>query len=192
MDHRTLEKYVQKLKASSYDRHIPNISLENARAIQELIRARKPYHILEIGTANGYSTLQFAHALEADATITTIESAWNAHTEAIGHFRKCKMKHIHAIWGDAKKVIPTLKDGFFDFIFIDGMKREYLTYLLLSLPKATPHALFILDDVEKFQSKMGDLFEWLDEKHIPVTRIPTDPDDSIMLIESDDVNRSIT
>ena len=182
-----ITQYLHAMKAHALARTIPNISLENARAIQELIRARKPYHILEIGTANGYSTLQFADAFAQEDThvfdITTIESAWNAHTEAIDHFRKCKMKHIHAIWGDAKKVIPTMKDGFFDFIFIDGMKREYLTYLLLSLPKATPHALFILDDVEKFQSKMGDLFEWLDEKHIPVTRIPTDPDDSIMLIE---------
>ncbi len=52
--------YLKKLKTSSLERKIPNISEENAEFIKNLIRERKPKHILEIGTANGYSTLQFA------------------------------------------------------------------------------------------------------------------------------------
>jgi hypothetical protein len=77
-----------------------------------------------------------------------------------------------------------LVNGFFDFVFIDAMKREYLDDLLLILPKMTPDATIILDDVEKFAPKMNNLYEYLEEKHIPYHLEKTDEDDSIMIIES--------
>lgn len=97
------------------------------------------------------------------------------------------MKHIHAIWWDAKAVIPTLCDGYFDFVFIDAMKREYLDYLLLSLPKMTENALIVIDDVEKFRDKMENLYTFLDEKRIPYTLEKTDTDDSIMILEKNHI-----
>ena len=187
-----LISYLKKLKASWLERNIPNISEENAEYIKWLIRERKPTHILEIGTANGYSTLQFAAAFlnspdskapTLQPTITTIEHAWNAHNEAVEHFRNCKIKNIHAIWWDAKDVLPTLADDYFDFVFIDAMKREYLNYLLLSLPKMTPDALIVIDDVEKFRDKMENLYEYLDSHHIDYKIVKTDIDDSIIILE---------
>ena len=200
-----LENYLKTLKSSGLERRIPNISEENAEFIKNLIREKKPKHILEIGTANGYSTLQFISALSTissppdtgewegvfrkeihdkkESSITTIEYAWNAHIEAVEHFRNCKIKHIHAIWGDAKSVIPTLADQYFDFVYIDAMKREYLDYLLASLPKMTPDALIVIDDVEKFRDKMKNLYAWLTDHHIPYTLEKTDIDDSIMILE---------
>lgn len=122
-------QYVTSLKLQGLERKIPNISSENAEFLKKKIQEKNPKHLLEIGTANGYSTLQFASVLSPEATITTIEYAWNAHIEAVEHFKNCKMKNIHAIYGDAKQVIPTLQDGYFDFVFIDAMKKEYLQYL---------------------------------------------------------------
>jgi len=84
-------------------------------------------------------------------------------------------------------VIPTLKDGFFDFLYIDAMKREYLDYLLLSLPKLTDDALIVIDDVEKFRDKMQNLYKYLDENHIKYTLEKTDIDDSIMCIDARDI-----
>lgn len=63
------------------------------------------------------------------------------------------------------------------------MKREYLQYLLLALPLMTPDALIVIDDVEKFRDKMENLYDWLEENHIPYQLEKTDIDDSIMLIE---------
>jgi predicted O-methyltransferase YrrM len=190
-----LSAYLRKLKASGIECKIPNISEENAGFIKSLIRERKPRHILEIGTANGYSALQFASVLlepayqltGLSASITTIEYAANAHTEAIEHFSNCKMRNIHAIYGDAKAVIPKLADHFFDFLYIDGMKREYLDYLILSLPKLTSDALIVIDDVEKFRGKMENLYRYLDENKIRYTLEKTDVDDSIMLISNSDI-----
>ncbi len=177
-----LSTYLKSLKSSSLERKIPNISEENAEFLKELIKAKSPKHILEIGTANGYSTLQFVSVVSDSSTITTIEYAWNAHIEAVEHFKNCIVKNIHAIYGDAKEVIPTLRDEYFDFIFIDAMKREYLDYLLLVFPKITKNATIVIDDVEKFRDKMENLYEYLDEQNIKYTIQKTDVDDSIMII----------
>jgi predicted O-methyltransferase YrrM len=179
-----LTTYLRDLKKLWLERNIPNITEENAEFLKDLIREKKPRHILEIGTANGYSTLQFASALLEleNSTITTIEYAWNAHIEAVENFKNCKIKNIHAIYWDAKLVLPSLADTFFDFVYIDAMKREYLDYLLLSLPKMTPDALIIIDDVEKFRDKMENLYKYLDENHIEYKIVKTDLDDSIMIL----------
>lgn len=115
--------------------------------------------------------------------IFTIEYAWNAHIEAIEHFKNCKTKNIFPMWGDAKKIIPVFENIFFDVIYIDAMKKEYLDYFLLSLPKAKDDAIFIIDDVEKFAHKMQNFYDFLAEKNIKFTLHKTDEDDSIMIIE---------
>jgi predicted O-methyltransferase YrrM len=179
--------YLRQMKVSWLERKIPNISEENAEFIKKIIRGRKPKNILEIGTANGYSTLQFVQAIESESDITTIEYAANAHREAVEHFSNCKVKNIHAIYGDAKEVLPTLRENYFDLVYIDAMKREYLDYLILALPLMTPDALIIIDDVEKFANKMENLYMYLSENNIQYTIEKTDPDDSIMIIERKDI-----
>jgi predicted O-methyltransferase YrrM len=89
---------LKRLKEIGIEHEIPNITEENAEFLKALIQKRNPKHILEIGTANGYSTLQFASVLTPGSDITTIEQAWNMHNFAVENFKTCKMKHIHAIW----------------------------------------------------------------------------------------------
>lgn len=181
---------LKNLKKIWLEREIPNISEENAEYIKKLIQEKNPKHILEIGTANGYSTLQFASALldqhtnqpTYQPTITTIEQAWNMHIDAVTNFKNCKLKNIRAIWWDAKSVIPSLAPEYFDFVYIDAMKKEYLDYLLLSLPKMTPDALIVIDDVEKFRDKMENLYDFLDGNQIDYKICKTDPDDGIMIL----------
>jgi predicted O-methyltransferase YrrM len=187
MSKQHLLTYLRTLKTSSLARNIPNISEQNAEFIKEILRTRKLRHLLEIGTANGYSALQFSIAIP-EGDITTIEYAWNAHNEAVEHFKNCKVKNIHAIWGDAKMVLPTLRSGYFDCIYIDAMKREYLRYLELSLTLATEDAIIIIDDVVKFRDKMSDFYEWLYIHKIPYTIEMTDEDDGIMILYKKDIS----
>ncbi len=185
-----IDPYLRKLHTSGIERKIPNITEKNAECIGKILLERSPKNILEIGTANGYSALAFANIFrknESDITkhpnIFTIEYAWNAHNEAVEHFAQCKTKNIFPILWDAKTVINAFADGLFDVVYIDAMKKEYLDYLLLSLPKTTDNALFIIDDVEKFAHKMENLYDFLHTKNIPYMLHKTDEDDSIMTIE---------
>lgn len=186
MNSQIINLTLKNLKKIWLARDIPNISEQNAEFLKQLIRDKNPKHILEIGTANGYSALQFVTATSDEADITTIEQAWNMHIDAITNFKNCKIKNIIAIWGDAKMVIPTLSDDFFDFVYIDAMKKEYLKYFLLALPKMTIDALIVIDDVEKFRDKMRDFYDFLSDKNIPYILEKTDRDDSIMIINRRD------
>jgi predicted O-methyltransferase YrrM len=84
-------------------------------------------------------------------------------------------------------VIPTLRDDYFDMVYIDAMKREYLDYLRLTISKMTPDAIIVIDDVIKFRDKMENLYEYLDSSHVPYTITQTDPDDGIMIIYRSDI-----
>ena len=97
MQNHTLQ-YLKKLKIDSLERNIPNISEQNAEFLEKILTEKHPKHILEIGTANGYSALRFSQCIDEESTITTIEYAWNAHIEAVEHCKNCKTKNIHAMW----------------------------------------------------------------------------------------------
>lgn len=177
--------YLKKLKLVGLERNIPNVTIENAEYIQSLIQSWGVETMLEIGTANGYSTLQWSLIVPESGSIMTIEVAANAHREAVEHFSACRARHITALYGDAKKILPTLRLGIFDLVYIDAMKREYLDYLLLSAPLLRTGGRVIIDDVEKWTHKMENLHEWLAEYQIPYRIEKTDLDDSIMIIESE-------
>lgn len=180
------KNYLKNLKKQGNARKIPNISEQNAQFIGNIFLKNHAENILEIGTANGYSSLSFCDFLETHGhknfSIITLEYAWNAHNEAVEHYKNTKTKNIFPVWGDAKSILPSFRDNFFDAIYIDAMKKEYLAYFLLSLPKARENAIFIFDDVEKFSHKMEDLYAFLHEKNIPYQLEKTDEDDSIMII----------
>jgi predicted O-methyltransferase YrrM len=88
---------------------------------------------------------------------------------------------IEIIQGNALEIIPTLEDKY-DFVFIDGMKKSYKEFLKLVWDKVEDDGVIILDDVIKFEYKMPDLYEYLEEKGIEYNRIPIDIDDGIIMI----------
>lgn len=58
-----ITNYLSSLKSKSLERKVPNISPEMGRYLYDMTRALAPHRVLEIGTANGYSTLWIASAL---------------------------------------------------------------------------------------------------------------------------------
>ncbi|PZM84918.1 hypothetical protein DLH72_02705 [Candidatus Gracilibacteria bacterium] len=178
------EKFLKELKKYGEQNEIPNISEKNARFLRDLIKIAKVKNMLEIGTANGYSTINFAIELEKNnGKITTIEFSENSYNLAKKNFEEAKVsKFINSIWGNALDEIPKFDNNSFDFIFIDGMKRRSVDFLKLSLPKLKKGGFIILDDVIKFREKMIGLYEFLEQEKIIFNIIPIDEDDGIMMI----------
>lgn len=180
-----LEK-IKELRLASIARKVPNVSEENGMFLYMMTRSLKPKHILEIGTANGISTMFFAAALEANGggMIHSLEPKESDHLEAKQHLSSVGLDQYTSLHhGRVQDVLHEL-DVEFDLVFIDGMKKEYAEYFLISLWKTHQDTVFIFDDVIKFRHKMENLFEILEERKedFEWTLIPTDPDDGVLML----------
>lgn len=123
-----LPKEIQALRADALARGIPVADDETMNYLLLTARLAKPKKILEIGTAVGLSATSLALAVP-NAKITTIEFEEDRYIEAKKNFARFGLQErITAHLGDAGEILP-LMDGEYDFIFLDGPKAQYLTYL---------------------------------------------------------------
>ena len=101
--------FLKKLKAYGLVQDIPNVSWDTAEFLFERVIERAPETILEIGTANGFSTIWLASALEQCASngkIVTIERSAPSFKESIENFETVGVgEMICSIYGDAKVVL---------------------------------------------------------------------------------------
>ena len=122
------QNYLSLLYEENQKRGCPCISPETGEFLHFLVQALKAQRILEIGTCLGYSTLWLSKDFKG--TVTTLEKNCLSFEEAQKHFKKIGVSTISPLLGDAKTLISTLTTPF-DFIFIDAIKKEYVTYIQL-------------------------------------------------------------
>ena len=88
--------------------------------IKQLIRMNHTKQILEIGTAIGYSSMQFA-SVASDIEVTTIERNEDMLAQARHHFQEYHYEEqIRLIEGDALEMYDSVSDRLYDMIFIDA------------------------------------------------------------------------
>lgn len=75
-----LALFLEKMREMGQARNIPNISWNTAAFLQETLQSRRISNILEIGPANGFSTMILALACP-EAHITSIECSRHAFEE---------------------------------------------------------------------------------------------------------------
>ena len=177
-------QFLQKLKKYGEKNNIPNISEENAYFLRNILKEKDIKHLLEIGSANGYSTIQFADELEKTwGKITSIEFSQLAYEEAQDNFEKMWVQHIiKHYFGDARDIIPLL-DEQYDFVFIDGLKKESKNFLQIVWDKVIPWGTIVIDDVIKFRYKMESLYEYVKSENLNYKVFQVDEDDGIMVIQ---------
>ena len=106
-----------------------------------------PRQILEIGTFTGYATLCLAEGLASDGMITTIDINEEIAERVKAHFSKSRFNHqIITKIGDALKIIPKL-ETYWDLVFIDADKENYINYYEMVMPKLNPKSFIIVDNV---------------------------------------------
>ena len=116
-------------------------------------------HILDIGTAIGFSAIEFAN-VAPDITVTTIELDIDRHIKARQNIHDSGLDgRITAIHGDALKV--ELKDDQnqmqqFDMIFIDAAKGQYINFFQKYKANLAPGGVFISDNLS-FHGMVDDL-----------------------------------
>ena len=114
--------------------------------LRMLVQIAHPHKILEIGTFTGYSALCMASALDYDAQLITYEINDELEDFTRSWIEKSPWADkIDFRIGDVLHDLPE-EEGPFDFIFIDGNKRQYLDYYEMSLKKSSPNCLILADN----------------------------------------------
>jgi len=166
---------------------IPNISDVNAKFLTDLISIKKAKNVLEIGTANWFSTIHLGIATEKNNwKVISIELSIPSFAEAEVNIKNAKLENtVKLIFWNAIDEIPKLKEKF-DFVFIDWMMKATKNFLWLVWNKVEVWWVIISDDVIKFKNKMPWFKEFLEENNIKHNILPIDIDDWIMMIIKQD------
>jgi caffeoyl-CoA O-methyltransferase len=129
---------------------IPFVSRDSGRVLSALAAGRR--RIVEVGTADGFSTLWLALGQGPDGTIVTIDPDRERTNLARGWWRQAGIadERIEVVNSPALEAFaandPALA-GPFDLVFIDALKPEYEAYLAALTPRLAPGALVLADNV---------------------------------------------
>ena len=116
------------------------------RLLKMLVQLARPKRVLEIGTFAGYSALCMAEGLGDGAMLHTYEI-----DDELEDFTRPWIENspygdkvcLHI--GNALNEVPQLGEVF-DFVFMDGDKRQYMEYYEMLLQHTSPGALILADN----------------------------------------------
>ncbi len=135
-----IEKYGRENK-------IPILLDESLDFITQKLNEIKPYRLLEIGTAIGFSAICFSKYLSDSGRIDTIEIESLRVEQALENIEKVGVEDkIRVIEGDALEVLPYLTEKY-DVIFIDAAKGKYNEFFEHAMRLCKKGGCIIADNV---------------------------------------------
>ena len=158
-----MEQYQSVLKRLEQTaREFTNIAPENGTFLSILVQGIKAKSVLEVGTSNGYSAIWFGAVLkETGGKLTTIEIDPSRAEMAKANLNEAGLGDVVEVrLGDAVWEIQVC-DSTFDFVFLDGEKGEYLSYLKAALPKIRKGGLIAADDTTLLRHEMRDYVDFV-------------------------------
>lgn len=170
---------LQELTKKARNNGVPIMQPEAMSLVEQFIRVKRPKHILEIGTAVGWSAIHMAIASGKTARITTVEREPLMVKEAnenIVDFQLGQM--IEIVEGNVLERVEELKKRApYDLILIDAGKGHYQEYFTQFLPMLSADGVIICDNVyfrgyaidpeqapkrlKRLAVKMQDFNQWL-------------------------------
>ena len=177
------QEYIKRLREFWIQNEVPNITDENAKFLRNIIELQKTKNMLEIGSANWFSAIQFGFELEKTWwKLTTIEFSEPSQEQVLENIKSVWLENIiTSIRANALFEIPKLKD-IYDFVFIDWMKRRTKNFFDLVYDKVEMWWIIVVDDVIKFREKMGDFWDYLENNNLQYNILPIDEDDWILFM----------
>ena len=138
---------VDEIESYANERGIPVIPHETAKFLDFFLATFQPTHILEIGTAIGFSASLMARHLTEDGHLTTIDRYPLMFERAKENFKRQGIEDkITLLEGDAADILPTLS-GPYDFIFMDSAKAKYREFYPHCMRLLREGGVLMIDDV---------------------------------------------
>jgi predicted O-methyltransferase YrrM len=135
-------------RAGEHARKMLNLEPATAELVSILVRASGVSRALEFGTSSAYSTIWLAWSMApAGGRIITIDRNPDKHALARENLRRAGFLDRVELWtGDVIEIVRQLP-GPFDLLFLDADRTKFPEVLRILLPKLTPRALVIADNV---------------------------------------------
>lgn len=105
--------------------------------------------VVEIGTAMGSSALALFAGMATDGILTSIDSEAENQLAARRFLTEAgyPSSHFRLIAGSPIEVLPKLRDGAYDIVFVNGDKLEYVEYVAAALRLLRHGGLLVVNDV---------------------------------------------
>jgi caffeoyl-CoA O-methyltransferase len=145
-------------------RGMGNVLPEDGRLMRMLTETIEAKHVVELGTANGYSAMWFCLALRATGgKLTTHEIDPQRIAMAKENFRRAGVESlVTLVEGDAHETIKRLQ-GPIDVVLLDAEKEGFCDYLEKLLPLVRKGGLIIAHDSSGQAYMMDDYFKAITE-----------------------------
>ncbi|WP_458622185.1 O-methyltransferase [Staphylococcus aureus] len=145
--HQHQNSSIEVLREFAEVNEVPIVDRLTLDLIKQLIRMNNVKNILEIGTAIGYSSMQFA-SISDDIYVTTIERnetmiQYAKQNLATYHFEN----QVRIIEGNALEQFENVNDKVYDMIFIDAAKAQSKKFFEIYTPLLKHQGLVITDNV---------------------------------------------
>lgn len=117
----------EEMRAFAKENGVPIMLEDTERLLKALVRIKQPAHILEIGTAIGYSG-SLMLLCSPQSRLFSVEMDEQMIALAEQNFKKNGVyDRVTLFKGDAKDIVGQIT-GSFDFVFLDGPKRHYAEF----------------------------------------------------------------
>ncbi len=181
-----LKNFLDELKKFGIENNIPNVTEKGGRFLNMLVKISKAKSVLEIGSANGYSTIWLADAVRQNSgKLITIDFSKPTYEFAKQNLEKAGLSDVVEFnFGNALEIIPSIKQPrLFDFVFVDGEKRSYWKFWETINNLLEDNAIVVFDDVLSYPHKTEDFMKKIkDVVGFDQEVLPLDGDDGILIL----------
>jgi len=142
-----------------------NLEPETAHLLSIIARSSKRKHLLEIGTSNGYSTIWLAWCARATGGhVISIDNNPEKTTMAQSNLERTGLRGLVTLkTGNAADILQELTEPI-DFVFLDADRGSYPAYFDLLLPKLSPDALILADNVNSHPDEIAGYIKLISER----------------------------
>ena len=121
---------IEEMEIYAQEHDVPIMQKEGINFMCSFLREHNLKHVLEIGSAIGYSAIRMA-MLDTDMHITTIERDTERYDQAVEYVQRSGLQdQITLLFGDA---LETVVAGSYDMLFIDAAKAQYTKMSLIHI-----------------------------------------------------------
>ena len=139
-----LLELIEEIRVYGVNNNVPIMSRETIDVINKIINENNVSSVLEIGTAIGYSTINFA-SNSCVKKVRSIERDEERYNIAVSNVLKSGLSHIELTFGDALDVVV---DGKYDLIIIDAAKSQNIKFFNKYKENLSDNGIMIIDNLD--------------------------------------------